>query len=156
MSPATFTWRCDMASYSHRYRQPSLWNRLKFHVSFLPLFNPGSEFPMSPRRHVLIRSITGLCGDIAIGVALASTCAWIIEAASLGLFLSFLLWILALLASLMLSQLVLHPALAVLLCDRKLDAGLVVLARLADEVNTAGGQLVGYAGSCWSRRPWTS
>ena len=144
-------------AYSHRYRQPGLWNRLKFRVSLLPLFNPASEFPMSiTRRNVLIRSITGLCGDIAIGVALASTCVWIIEAASLGLFLSFLLWLLALLASLMLSQLVLHPALAVVLSDRKLDAGLVVLARLADEVNTAGGQLMGHARSSWSRRPWAS
>ena len=110
MSPALFIWRCDMSSrrstkpnttvYSHRYRQPSLWNSLKFNVRRLPLFNPMSEFPMrTSRRNVFIRSITGLCGDIAVGFAMASACVWIIEAASLGLFLSFLLWLIATMAT---------------------------------------------------------
>ena len=103
------------------------------------------------RRHVLIRSITGLCGDIAVSVAIASTCVWIIEAASLGLFLSFLLWLLSALASLALSQLLVHPAVSLLLTDRKLDAGLEAVAGLADGFNSASSQLVGLAKSSWSR-----
>ena len=141
--------------YSHhylRYRQPSWWNSLKFNLTCLPLFNPMSEFPMSTsRRNVLIRSITGLCGDIAVGVAMASACVWIIQAASLGLFLSFLLWLLAMLASLALSQLVVHPAVTLLLSDRKLDAGLVAVAGLADSVNAVSSELVAMATSRWSR-----
>lgn len=108
------------------------------------------------RRNVLIRSITGLCGDIAVGVAMASACVWIIEAASLGLFLSFLLWLLAALASLALSQLVLHPAVSLLLSDRKLDAGLEAVVGLAEGVNTTGSQLLGLAKSSWSRMPWAA
>ena len=103
------------------------------------------------RRNVLVRSITGLCGDIAVGVAIASICVWIIEAASLGLFLSFLLWLLAALASLALSPLVVHPAVSLLLTDRKLDAGLEALAGLADGLNAASIQLMGLAKSSWLR-----
>ena len=108
------------------------------------------------RRNVFIRSITGLCGDIAVGFAMASACVWIIEAASLGLFLSFLLWLLATLASLALSQLVVHPTVKLLLSDRKLDAGLTVVAGFADAVNAAGGDLVALAESTWSRMAATS
>lgn len=105
----------------------------------------------APRR-VLFRSIAGLCGDIAVSVALASACAWIIEAASLGLFLSFALWLLTALASLVLSQLVVHPALTLLLSDRKLDAGLEAIAGLAEGIDTARSQLMSFAKSSWSRR----
>ena len=103
------------------------------------------------RRNVLIRSITGLCGDVAVSVAIASTCVWIIEVASLGLFLSFLLWMLAALASLALSQLVVHPAVSLLLTDRKLDAGLEAAAGFADGLNAASSQLMGLAKTSWSR-----
>ena len=149
--------KASQTVYSHRYRQPGWWNSLKFRVSLLPLFNPMSEFPMSTtRRNVLIRSIAGLCGDIAVGVAVASVCVWIIEAAALGLFLSFLLWLLTAMASLALSQLVVHPTVTLLLSDRKLDAGMEAVAGLADGVNNAGGQLMGLAKSSWSRRPWAT
>jgi hypothetical protein len=46
---------------------------------------------MSARRNFFIRSIATVTGDIAIGYALASICVWVIQFASLGLFLSFLL-----------------------------------------------------------------
>ena len=48
---------------------------------------------MSSRRNTVIRTVAALCGDIAVGVALATACGWVIEAAALGLFLSFLLWL---------------------------------------------------------------
>ena len=60
------------ARYSQRYRQPSLWNTLRFRISLLPLFNPLSRFPMSSRRNTVIRTVAALCGDIAVGVALAT------------------------------------------------------------------------------------
>lgn len=83
---------------------------------------------MSARRNVFIRSVATVTGDLAIGCALASACLWVIQCAALGLFLSFLLWLLALVLSLGFSQYVLHPAMAVLLCDRKLDQSLAVTA----------------------------
>ena len=76
---------------------------------------------MTARHNLLVRSITTLTGDIAIGFAMASACAWIIQYAALGLFLSFLLWLLAIVIALAISQYALHPAAAVLLSDRKLD-----------------------------------
>jgi hypothetical protein len=121
--------------YRRRFRQPSFWNNLKFELSLLPLFNPMSEFPMSTsRRNVIIRTITTLSGDIAIGVALASACIWIIETAALGLFLSFLVWLLGALAALALSQYVLHPALTATLSDRKLDLVVSTVTGLADRL----------------------
>ena len=86
------------------------------------------------RRNVLIRSITGLCGDVAVSVAIASTCVWIIDAASLGFFLSFLLWLLSALASLALSQLVVHPAITAMLSDRKLDTALERVADVGEQM----------------------
>ena len=83
---------------------------------------------MSSRRIFFIRSISTVAGDTAIGFALASACLWIIQSAALGLFLSFLLWLLAIVLSLALSQHVLHPAFALLLSDRKLDRSLAVTA----------------------------
>ncbi len=73
------------------------------------------------RRNVIIRTVTTVAGDIATGLAVASACIWIIESAALGLFLSFLLWLIGTLLALALSQYVVHPALAVLLSDSKLD-----------------------------------
>lgn len=87
---------------------------------------------MSSRRNVLIRSVTAVCGDIATGVAVASVAVWIIETATLGLFLSFLVWLLAAIAALALSQYVVHPALSVILSDRKLDVAVDAMSGLAN------------------------
>ena len=114
--------RKHKAVYRRRFRQPSFLNNLLFELSLFPIFNPMSEFPMSTsRRNVLIRTISTIAGDIATGLAVASACIWIIETAALGLFLSFLIWLIGTLLALALSQYVVHPALTVLLSDHKLD-----------------------------------
>jgi hypothetical protein len=114
--------RKHKAVYRRRFRQPSFLNNLLFELSLFPIFNPMSEFPMSTsRRNVLIRTISTIAGDIATGLAVASACVWIIESAALGLFLSFLLWLIGTLLALALSQYVVHPALTVMLSDSKLD-----------------------------------
>ena len=81
---------------------------------------------MSSRVHFFIRTVATVTGDITIGYAMASACIWVIQSAALGLFLSFLLWLIAIVASLAFSQHALHPAVALLLSDRKLDQGLAV------------------------------
>ena len=86
---------------------------------------------MSTRRNVLIRSVAAVAGDIAIGVAMASVCVWIIQVASLGLFLSFLLWLLGAMLSLAMSQYVLHPALKLLLAENKLDRACAAVTDIA-------------------------
>ena len=107
--------------YSRRYPKPSLLNNLLFRLSVLNPLTP-KEFPMSnSNRNILIRTVATIAGDITVGVAVASACVWIIEAAALGLFLSFLLWLIGAIVSLALSQYVVHPALTVLLSDHKLD-----------------------------------
>ena len=105
----------------------------------------------SSRRNLIIRSVAGLCGDIALGVAVASACVWLIEYATLGLFLSFLLWLLGAIAALALSQLVLHPAVKVLLSDQKLDAAVNALAGAGAALDMAGGAALRYVRSSWSR-----
>ena len=89
---------------------------------------------MNTRRNLFIRTVATVAGDVAIGFAVASVCTWIIQVAALGLLLSFLLWLVALVAYLAFSQYVLHPALAVVLSDHKLDDGIAVTA---DAVRTA-------------------
>jgi hypothetical protein len=89
---------------------------------------------MRSRRNFLIRSIGTLAGDLAVGVALATACAWVIETAALGLFLSFVLWLATLVAGLAINQHVVHPAAKVLLSDRKLDASSAVVQGLATEL----------------------
>ena len=107
--------------YSRRYPKPSLLNNLLFRLSVLNPLTP-KEFPMSnSNRNILIRTVATIAGDITVGVTVASACVWIIEAAALGLFLSFLLWLIGAIVSLALSQYVVHPALTVLLSDHKLD-----------------------------------
>ena len=114
--------RKHRAVYRRRFRQPSFLNNLLFELSLLPILNPMSEFPMSTsRRNVIIRTVATVAGDIATGVAVASACIWIIESAALGLFLSFLIWLIGTLLALALSQYVVHPALTTLLSDSKLD-----------------------------------
>ena len=123
--------RARKAVYSHRYRQPSLLNTLLFRLSTLN----SSEFPMpTSRRNILIRTVTTIVGDITIGVAMASVALWIIESAALGLFLSFLIWLLAAIAALALSQYVLHPALSVALSDRKLDLAVDAVSSLGERL----------------------
>ncbi len=126
--------RRPKAVSSRRVRQPSAWNTLKFRLSLLPLFNPLSEFPMTSRRNTLIRTVATVTGDIAAGVAVASACLWLIEAAALGLFLSFMVWLLGALIALALSQYVVHPTVAILLSSRKLDVGIDALTGLADRI----------------------
>ena len=143
------------ARYSQRYRQPSLWNTLWFRISLLPLFNPLSRFPMSSRRNTVIRTVAALCGDIAVGVALATACAWVIEAAALGLFLSFLLWLLGTLLALALSQYLVHPAVQLVLSDRKLDAACKALASLTNAAQNTGPQ-VSEGVMNFGRKSWES
>lgn len=120
------------AAYSRRLRQPTLLNTLLSRLSLLNPLTP-SEFPMpNSRRNIIIRTVATVVGDIAVGVAIASVAIWIIQAATLGLFLSFLLWLLAAIASLAFSQYVLHPAVKVLLSDSKLDLAVDAVTALAD------------------------
>ncbi|NVO07425.1 MAG: hypothetical protein HXX19_16580 [Rhodoferax sp.] len=86
------------------------------------------------RRNALIRTVAAITGDIAAGVAMASVAVWLIESAALGIFLSFLVWLLATIAALALSQYVVHPACEVLLSDRKLDMAVDALSGLADRL----------------------
>ena len=90
-------------------------------------------------RHFAIRTVVSIAGDIAAGVAVATACTWIIETAALGLFLSFLIWLLGLVISLALSQYVVHPTLAVVLSDDKLDRGIAAASRLWSAVVTPDG-----------------
>jgi ABC-type sugar transport system permease subunit len=130
-----------------------MWNTLRFRISLLPLFNPLSRFPMSSRRNTVIRTVAALCGDIAVGVALATACAWIIEAAALGLFLSFLLWLIGTVLALALSQYLVHPAVQLVLSDRKLDGAIDALGVLAEAAQGAGAQ-VGDRLMRYTRQSW--
>ena len=126
------------AGSSLRLPSPSAWNTLRFRLSLLPLFNPLLEFPIITRRNTLIHTVAAACGDIAAGVAVAAACVWLIEAATLGLFLSFLVWLLGALIALALSQYVVHPLAAMLLSSHKLDDGLGALTDLAREAARVG------------------
>jgi hypothetical protein len=86
------------------------------------------------RRNALIRTVATITGDIAAGVAMASVAVWLIESAALGMFLSFLVWLLATIAALALSQYVIHPACEALLSDRKLDIAVEAVSGLADRL----------------------
>lgn len=87
------------------------------------------------RRNAIIRSVAGVTGDITIGIALASTCIWIINTAALGLFLSFLVWLIGTLVGLAISQYAVYPAINFALSDRKLDRGVEVLSAWAARAN---------------------
>ena len=86
------------------------------------------------RRNILIRSVATIVGDIATGFAVASACVWLIEAATLGIFLSFLVWLLGTLVALALLQYVVHPTLTVVLSDAKLDLAVEAVSGLADRL----------------------
>ena len=127
--------RARRAVYRHRYRQPSLLNNLLFRFKNL---NPLTrmEFPMpTSRRNIIIRSIASIVGDITVGVAFASAAVWIIESAALGLFLSFLVWLLAGIAALAFSQHIFHPTAKVVLSDQKLDMACNAITGLATRLN---------------------
>ena len=94
------------------------------------------------RRNVIIRSVATLAGDIAVGVAVGTACAWIIATASLGLFLSFLLWLLGLLLSLALSQYLVHPAVNAMLSDRKLEDVVLVASTFSKYIGRHAGSLI--------------
>ena len=49
----------------------------------------------SGRRNYFIRCAFRVLGDLAVSSALAASCVWIIESAALGVFMSFLMWLLA-------------------------------------------------------------
>lgn len=97
---------------------------------------------MSSRRNTLIRTVAAVCGDIAVGVAVASACLWLIEVASLGAFLSFLLWLAGSLIALVLSQYVVHPVVQLVLSDRKLDDTVEVMSGLADVAQVVGDKAI--------------
>ena len=87
-------------------------------------------------RRVAIRTVVAVVGDIAATMAIAAACTWIIETAAVGLFLSFLIWLLGLVISLALSQYVVHPTLSVVLSDAKLDWGIAAVSELWSTVAT--------------------
>lgn len=87
---------------------------------------------MFSRRNTLIRTITAFTGDVATGLAVATACVWLIQTAALGIFLSFLLWLMGVLLSLAISQYVVHPATQQLLSDRKLDEGIAVITGMVE------------------------
>ena len=96
---------------------------------------------MSSRRNTLLRTVAAVSGDIATGIAMAAACVWLIEAAALGLFLSFLLWLLGALIALAFSQYVVHPTVAVMLSNRKLDASIEAINSMADQAKLVGTQI---------------
>ena len=93
---------------------------------------------MPSRRNVLIRTVATVVGDIAVAVAMASACLWLIEAATLGLFLSFLVWLIATLLAMAASQYIVHPAVTLLLSDLKLDQSIDALSSMAELVSKGG------------------
>ncbi|WP_210546104.1 hypothetical protein [Rhodoferax sp. PAMC 29310] len=93
------------------------------------------------RRNTLIRTIAALSGDFAAGFAVAAACVWLIEYAALGLFLSFLLWLLAVIVALALSQHVIHPAVTLFLSNQKLDVAVQAASTLADAIGITGEQV---------------
>lgn len=103
---------------------------------------------MITRRDTLIHTVAAACGDIATGVAVAAACVWLIESAMLGLFLSFLVWLLGALIALALSQYVVHPLVAMLTSSCKLDDGIDALSGLAREAARVGPQA---AQQLWGR-----
>lgn len=92
------------------------------------------------RRNAVIRFVAAITGDIAVGLAMASLCSWIIQSAALGLFLSFLLWLIAALLSLALSQYLVHPGIKFLLSDHKLDMAVDTAGDLCSTLTVLGQQ----------------
>ena len=93
---------------------------------------------MTTRRNFLIRSVVALGADIVVACALASACAWLIQAATLGMFLSFMVWLIGLLLALAISQYIVHPSVQFLLSDQKLNDTLHTLGDLSNLVGVLG------------------
>ena len=92
---------------------------------------------MSPsRRNTIIRTVATLTGDFATGFAIASVAVWLIETAALGLFLSFMVWLLSALVALALSQYLVHPAVKLALADDKLDRAMSAITGLWGKCRT--------------------
>jgi hypothetical protein len=78
----------------------------------------------SPRkawRYGIFRAFVSIAGDVCATLAVASVCSWVIESAALGIFLSFVVWLLGLILALALSQYLVHPTVQLVLADDKLD-----------------------------------
>jgi len=82
------------------------------------------------RRNFWVRTIAGLTGDIAVGLALANACIWVIQSAALGLFLSALAWLITIILGLAVSQHLVRPAVAFVLSDAKLDDSIEAVSSL--------------------------
>ena len=102
--------------------------------------------PDMARRNTVIRNIVALTGDITIGIALASACTWLINVAALGIFLSFLMWLITAVLTLAISQYIVNPSVKFLLSDHKLE----------DAISTASGlySAFSYLGDQTSQEIW--
>lgn len=96
---------------------------------------------MNDRKKALIRTLAALTGDLLIGLAISSVCLWLIHVASLGLFLAFLLWLVAIVVSLALSQYIVHPTVQFVLSDKKLDELIRGSQGMTEAVMRAGAQI---------------
>jgi heme/copper-type cytochrome/quinol oxidase subunit 4 len=77
---------------------------------------------MNHRNQTLYRTVATLTGDITIGLLFSSICIWIINFAALGIFLSFLAWLIVTILAMAASQYLIHPTVNFLLSDRKLES----------------------------------
>lgn len=93
------------------------------------------------RRYEIVRNVVSLAGDLATGVAVAAACSWLIQQATLGMFLSFLIWLLGVVIGLALSQHVVHPTVQWALADDKLDRGLALATCVRHTVVRAAQEL---------------
>lgn len=140
-------------------RQPSLWNTALFlirhwpHTVFFARFAMLTSTSAHTRRNTLIRAVATVSGDIAAGAAMAAACVWLIQSATLGLFLSFLVWLTGSLLALAISQYVVHPAVTVLLSDRKLDQVLDGATGLGHVFTDLGTGLGRSLDSAWQSSP---
>lgn len=144
MSARSHGWRDRSVCSVRSHRQPSVWNTFRFHIRSLPFIVTFAELDMrisTSRLNILIRTLASLTGDIAAATSVAVACAWLMKAATLGWFLSFLVWLVGALMALALSQYVIHPAVAVLLSDRKLDHAIDGLSGLGGALTQVGADI---------------
>lgn len=82
--------------------------------------------PLEPlsQRHEILRKVLTVAGDLGAAIASASACTWLIQQASLGVFLGFLVWLLGALVALALSQHIVHPTIQWAMSDDKLTRGM--------------------------------
>ena len=82
------------------------------------------------RRRALIRSVAALTGDVVVAATLAAAVTWLLNTATLSIFLSFLAWLVAALVWLIASQYVVYPAVGFLFSDSKLEAAAEAMGSL--------------------------